>query len=212
MARASRRVERPKEVTPRQLGNHIYHHEYRTQHFTQQWQGLMLKLAWVLAFGAAYSTWQVLQAQGDAWQMTPALAFEIFSLAQAAGTTMYLQSNGHHTALQLCIVLTSMQLFAVVASAYNRRFPPGPHDPPMLLLGLVRDFKVLPDDAFPTGAVYFALCWFARRTMARQLRQASRNSRSFGHLPAEAILRASGVESESAAPHAEHSTENKKKV
>ena len=211
MARASRNAERPKEVTPRQVGNHVYHHEYRTQHFTQQWHGLMLKLAWVLAFGAAYSTWEVLRAQGDAWQMTPALAFEVFSLMQAAATTMYLQSNGHPTALQLCVVLTAMQLFAVIASAYNRRFPPGPHDPPMLMLGLVRDFKVLPEDAFPTGAIYFALCWLARRTMARQLRQASRNSRSFSQLPAEAVLRASGAESERAAPSADDTAENKKK-
>ena len=110
--------KKPKEATPRQIGQHIYHHQIQTQAFVTQWHGLMLKLSWVLAFGAGYSTWQVLQTQG--WAMTPTLAFELFSVALAFATAMYVQHHGHPTALHLCLVLVVMQLFACGSSAYNR--------------------------------------------------------------------------------------------
>eukprot|EP00937_MAST-01D_sp_MAST-1D-sp2_P003895 g3895.t1 len=169
--------QKPKKVTVRGLGVHVLANEARTHTFVEQWRGLMLKLAWVLGFAAVWSTYQ--RIESDGWGMTPALAFELFSVGVAFSTTMFVQSNGHRTSLQLCVALAFTQLFAYGSSMYNRRFPPSPSDPPMLLLGLVRDMKVLPDDAFPLGAFFFGLCVLARNTMRRQLLQARVTRRRF---------------------------------
>ena len=185
-------AKRPDHANPKMIGNHLYHHEAKTSRFVNQWYTLMLRLAWVLGAGASWSTYQLVKENGLV--VSPALVFELSSLAVAGATTAWLQSGGHPVAARLCAVLVGLQLFGYASHLFNCRYPADqtPSWIPGDILGPVRDF-VLPEDAFPLGAAYFFACNTARRFMAKQLKTARDSVREFEGLPIAAVLTTSGV-------------------
>ena len=185
-------TKRPDHANPKMIGNHVYRHEAKTSRFVDQWYTMMLRLAWVLGAGASWSTYQLVKEKGLA--VSPALAFELSSLAVAGATTAWLQSGGHPVAMRLCAVLVGLQLFGYASHLFNCGYPADqtPAWIPGALLEPVRDF-VLPEDAFPLGAVYFFVCNTARRFMGKQLKVARDSVREFEGLPIAAVLTTSGV-------------------
>ena len=178
-------MKRPDKADPKAIGNHVYRHEAKTRLFVNQWFTMMLRLAWVLGAAGAWSTYLLVKEQGVG--ISPALVLELSNFAVAVATTAWLQSGGHPIATRLCYVLVGLQLFGYASHVFNGKVPEDPTWMPPSLLGPIRDF-VLPEDAFPLGAVYFFVCSTARRFMAKQLKTARDSVREFEGLPIEAVL------------------------
>lgn len=181
----------PTTANPKMIGARVYNHEAQTRGFVNQWFTMMLRLAWVLGAAALYSTYLLVQKEGLA--MTPALAFELASLAVAVATTAWLQSGGHPVSRRLCFVLVGLQVFGFASSQFNARVPQAHDESP--LLAAVRDFK-LDEEAFPLGAVYFAICATARAFMQKQLSAARKAVREFESIPIASVLAASEITEE----------------